>query len=336
MPLSSRRISSLVLGGLLFTGTFGAGCAVEEPSALPGMTTPGGGRDVDLGPGAGDNKDLLPPDDGEVAPPVLDAPIRSTTYTTVPVHGMAKPGASVVIEGTANGNIAADVASDGRFCADVKLAVNRTNILSFRTIDLVGKESTTVELAIQQTGTAPAPITSAPESENVAIGGSGSSAGMYAHRNDEDALIDGDVAVSFGGRHAPFTHSATAMVRLSGTTSLDRIKLRAPSDCPFTAPFDVYVTTLDAPSGPMTSMIGWTKLPAIIRDQATASYVFSNPIIASHIAVVWPYDGWSNAGLNCGSYVLGPYYAIGEVEAWSHPRPAPIAPRAPSCTGGGG
>ena len=66
---------------------------------------------------------------------------RTTSYTSVPVHGQAKPGSSVIIEGTANGNIAAEVNTDGRFCADIKLMSNRLNVLSVYTDNNHGNDA---------------------------------------------------------------------------------------------------------------------------------------------------------------------------------------------------
>src|SRR5688572_431424 len=101
------------------------GCNAAEPSALPDNYSQM--PDMKKPPGAGDNADLLPPDDGRVDPPRLDAPIRLTEWLSVPVNGTAEAGTNVLIEGTASGTISAEVSTDGRFCANVKLRADAVN-----------------------------------------------------------------------------------------------------------------------------------------------------------------------------------------------------------------
>jgi hypothetical protein len=308
------------------------GCNASEPSALPDNYSQM--PDMRKPPGAGDNKDLLPPDDGRVDPPRLDAPIRLTEWMSVPVNGTAEPGTSVLIEGTASGTISADVSTDGRFCANVKLRANMVNALSLRTVDGIGNLSDKVDLAIRQEGAPPAPA-AAPLPQNAAIGGSGSSAKLMFTRNDEDALIDNDRASSYGGRHQPFTSYALMTVRLASRSRINKIVLTAPEDCPFTAPFELYYSNEDAPSSVKVNPMGWTKVVPTSQDESQATLSLTSATIATHVSIVWPYDGWSSAGLNCGSWVAGPYYAVSEVQAWTVPNVAPPPPSPPSCTGGG-
>jgi hypothetical protein len=301
------------------------GCSVDAPVAPIGHD-----MRPDL-PGAGDNADLLPKDDGNLPVPVLDAPIKDTNYLSVPVQGRATPGVDVVIEDTAVNAISVTVQDDGTFCVDVQLKQDQTNVLHLYAADPHGRQSDKIALQIQQHYVPPPPPQVVPISENAALNGSGSSAGMYAHRNDENALFDGTTELSFGGRHTPFADSATMTVRLMKASRVERVMIFAPADCQFTAPFDIYTSTLDAPAGPTIMPTAWTKQPPTYLDLTKAEVDFATPIVATHVSVVWPYDGWSSAGLNCGSWALGPYYAIAEVEAWTQPLSAPVPPHPPAC-----
>ena len=319
MPRLRRSFASPVLVLAL------VGCTAQAPNA-PLVS----GRDMGPRP---ENMDLLPPDDGVVKPPVVEAPIRQTAYLSVPLQGLAEPGTSVLVDGTASGSVFVDVAGDGRFCTDVALRPDRDNPITLRAIDGAGNQSASVALSIRQTG-APATPPTSPTSQNAVIRGSASSNHLLLQHADESALIDGDDVSYFGGHHIPFTSYASMTVRLGDRSRINRVRLQAPTSCPFTAPLEVYVSNADAPSSPGVAPMMWQRVPVTNGTPERMTAELASSTVATHVAVLWPYDPWGAGGLNCGSWALGPYYGLAEVEAWTVPNLPPPPPQAPSCSGG--
>ncbi len=308
-----------------------SGCAVEEPTALPG----GDARNNDSQDmGRPKSPDLLTPEDDKLEPPTFDALAKTTNYLSVPVHGLSKPGASVIIQGTANGDISADVASDGRFCADIKLAANRANVLTVFADDNHGKQSASIQITITQSGTPPQQQTSGAPSQNAAIGGSASGDRLYFERDEPSAMIDNTSSTSYGGRNTWGDYSI-ATVQLASRSKITKVKITAPADCPFTAPFKLYMSNQDAPSNPRVATMSWIEVP-IAQSESTTIVNFTNPVIATHFSVVWdkPFNASGPSEVNCGSWALGPFYAIAELEAWTAQGLPPPPASAPSCSGG--
>jgi hypothetical protein len=273
---------------------------------------------------------MLQPD--EVLPPTFDALTRTTNYYSVPVTGLSKPGSSVIFEGTAAGNIAAEVGSDGRFCADIQLLPNRVNVMNVYTDNNNGKQSQKIQISIEQAGSPPSATTIPQTSQNAALGGSGST-DLSFERNDGSAMIDNNPNTSFGGRD-DWGYTSEMTVKLVERSKVNKVTIKAPGDCPFTEPFKLYMSNLDAPSKHEVAPMSWIEVPVTITEpEATAT--FSTPLIATHFLIEWKSSwsfGWNN--INCGSALAGPYYAVSEFEAWTAPGVAPPPPAAPSCLGG--
>lgn len=304
------------------------GCSAAEPTAEPDPTE----EAVDMRKPKPPQPDMLPAPDDEVKPPEVEAPILVSTWMSVPIHGLADGAQVVLIEGTASGAVSADVASDGRFCAEVPLKPGVITNITLRAVNAIGKMSDPVQLAIRQQGAPPAP-TPPPESQNASIGGSGSSSRIWRTHADESAILDGDDDTYFGGYHELFANYAQMTVRLADRSRIKQLAFKAPESCPFRATFEAYYSNADAPSNPHVDPIAWTKLAPSELTLDHATFNFSTPIVASHISILWDYEGFS--GYNCGDWFNGPYYAVSEMEAWTAPNLPPPPPSPPTCSGGG-
>jgi hypothetical protein len=325
-----RPLIGLVLLGLV-------GCAVEEPSALPptGNDPNTGGSTTDFRPPP--PADMARPDDGRVEPPSLGAIRQLTEYPTVPIHGTAEAGATVLIKATDGSQIAADVLPSGRFCADVPLKPNSVNRFELRVVDLDGNMSSAVSVQVEQRGTPTVETPQQRPAENMSIGGAVATKLSWDHGSDT-SLKDGDAGTYAGAWQRAWATTDSVVLRLAQRRSINKITLRAPSECPLTAHFQLFVSNADAPSDPGTVPMQWTML----RD-ATAgigqelSINLQQATILSHVAVYFDrgWVAWGDADINCGNWAWGAYYAFSEIQAWSVPNAIPPPPPPQDLCGGG-
>jgi hypothetical protein len=326
LRIDSKWIAPLALGALLM------GCTAEAPTAGHGGDTgPNSMQDLKPAPA-----DMAKPNTGHIDPPRLDAITQLTAFTSLPVHGTADAGASVLIDGTANGSVSALVESSGRFCADVKLAVGTANTLTLRAIDEYGNQSDPVQLIIQQGGT-PSAGPPPPVPTNASMGGAASSQSIgITSTSPGQYAIDGNMQTAIEGHYLndniwPWQPQllAAVVVQLAQPSRIDRVRAIAATDCPFSAPLDLYYTTADAPSSPDVAAAGvWIKLTTVKSQDLTQATADLPSTAMTHVAVMWPLGDW-----NCGN--VSPYYGLAELEAWTTPNVPPPVASAPSCGGGG-
>ena len=320
----------------LLLGCLSVGCTAQEPSAVgPNPTGPGASTsDFKPAPPA----DMAKPDDGHVEPPTLDAIVQLTEYSTVPVHGTAKADSSVLIKAMDGNTISADVGSNGRFCAEVPLKKNSVNAFELRTVDLNGNMSDPISLNVEQKGMPVQPVGTGSPAQNMAIGGAASSSFSWNHA-DGTATHDGNLATYAGGWQRSWAETDNVVVALSGRRMIDRIRLRAPTNCPLTASFSLWVSNSDAPSDPGTTPMAWQKIKDVPAGAANTDYtvMLPSPAIFNHVALYFDrgFIAWGDE-TNCGDNWNGAYYAVTDVEAWSvNNAIAPPPSAAPTCLGGG-
>ena len=282
------------------------------------------------------------PDDGRADPPVLDAIPQTTVYPSIPVHGTAEAGGTVLIKAMDGTTVSAEVQSSGRFCTDVMLQKEAVNTFAISVIDTFGNESAPVSLTVQQSGSPQQQmmIMNTNQSQNMATGGATSSSLSWDHGSGND-MIDGN-ADSFAGawqRNQGLHWTDYITVQLSNRSMIDHIRIRAPGSCPLTAPFKLYISDADAPSDPDTTPMSWTWVKDFPANSANTDYTvkLDTPASMTHVSVYLD-RGWSLGSdeVNCGNWwTWGAYYSISEIEVWSTMGPGlPPSASAPSCTSG--
>ena len=308
-------------------------CVAAAPTAGSPAGPPGGMPDMKRS-----GADLARPDDGRAQTPTLDPIDAVTPYASAPVHGIAEAGSTVIIKATNGSVVAAEVDGGGRFCADVMLKKDTANVFALSAIDAYGNTSDSIDLTITQRGT---PTSSVPPTAvvatNVSLGGAPAvahigviSSGPAAYANDDNpqSAVEGH----YLGNLNPFAAagSGSVVVKLAARSRLDRIHAIAPTDCPFTAPVDLYYSDASAPSPPDVQPMAWSKLTP---QKSNGNLELDAPtamVTATHVAILWPIEA---GDYNCGW--VGPTYGLAELQAWTVPNvAAPPPPAAPSCSAG--
>ena len=126
-----RRLSSCL--PLLFS--LAVGCTTSAPTPYTGVTGGDGGTQGQPG-----GPDMMP-DPGVVSIPVLDPVGQSTVYDTVPIHGVADPNTTVLVETMDHQTTSVDVDASGRFCIDLPLQHDKTNKFQIAALNKEGTES---------------------------------------------------------------------------------------------------------------------------------------------------------------------------------------------------
>jgi len=322
----------------LLLGCLSVGCTAQEPSAVGGDPTHPTGTDgnpTDFKPAP--PADMAKPDDGHVDPPTLDAIVQLTEYNSVPMHGTAEAGSSVLIKSMDGSTISTDVLPTGRFCADLPLKKSTVNVFELRTVDANGNMSDPITLNVEQKGAPVQPVGTGYPAQNMSIGGA-SSVSFSLHAGTAVALRDGNANTYAGGWQRGWAETDNVVVALSGRRSIDHIRLRAPANCPLTASFSLWVSNSDAPSDPGTTPQAWQKIKDVPAGAANTDYTvtLTTPAIFNHVALYFDrgFVAWGDE-TNCGDNWNGAYYAVSDVEAWSvNNAIAPPPSAAPSCSSG--
>lgn len=314
---------------LPFFLSLGVGCTTSAPTPVTGLPGADGGTTTPTG-----GPDMMP-DPSVVGIPVLDPVGQTTVYDTVPIHGVADPNTTVLVETMDHQTTSVDVDASGRFCIDLPLQHDKTNKFQIAALNKEGTESDIVPLSVRQSGT-PAQAPTAPSPVNMAQGGDAQSyrigAGLFSV--DPALAVDGSSGTALEGYwYDPWRHTARdpiVVVKLASASRVNKIRGIAPTDCLFESPLQLYYSSLDAPSPPDVKISDWVAVNSV-RDSAKQSVVANfNSAIVTHVAAVWN----DHTTRNCGSLLTGAYYGIAELQAWSVPNQAPPPPAIPSCTSG--
>jgi len=327
-----RILPLLTLTGMLSAGAIA--CSAIEPTAI--QTGPDGGSST------GTFKppppvDMAEPDDGRVAKPTLDAIPAITESSTVPIHGTGEPGSTVLIESSEGNAVAADVQPTGRFCVDLPLKKSTVNHFELRALDLNGNQSDPAKLQVEQRGEPEAPSSTPRPALNMAIGGTVATT-LDWNTGAASALVDGNASTAAGSWQRSWATTDNVVVRLSGRRQIDKVRLRAPDDCPLTVPFKLYSSNLDAPSPPNVMPMAWTLLNDYTEDAGTDRlFTLHNSLPMTHVAVMFDrgFIAWGDEDLNCGNSFFGAYYSFSEIQALSVANSIPPVQNIPSCGGGG-
>jgi hypothetical protein len=307
------------------------GCMAEEPTTTQKGTVP----DKAL-PDFSTPPDMAPA--GPVAPPVIGGLAQTSMYNTYPLSGQATPGYTVLISGTAVGEVSAEVDPTGKFCALVQLTPNALTTMSLVAVNPEGTMSTAVSFSVTQSGSPPQQGNPNP-SVNAALDGMGTSSVSFAD-GDESLMHDGDPTSYADMRWSGWSSSDWIQLTLPSPQLIKQIQIMATSACPLTAPFSMFISDSTPSASPGPGVEGWTlATPAPMAMDATDvqwNASFATPPTVQSIAIYWDH-GWAPTGTeeNCGSsfILLGPLYAISEIQAWTVAGTAPPPVGAPSCGG---
>jgi hypothetical protein len=310
---------------MLVLGAAAGGCLATEPTTgktkqteLPDLSTP---------------PDLTPA--GPPTPPVLTAQSATSQYTAYPLKGIATPGNTILISGTAVGEVSAEVGPTGTFCALVQLTPNAQTTMTLIALNPEGAMSTPVSFTVTENGTSTPDMGSGIPSKNMALGGTGTTTLDFV-TGDQSLMHDGDPGTFLQGNQSQFHETDTVTMQLSQASVIKTIHVRAPSSCPLTAPFQLYVSDHVPSAGPGDSPADWQAVPSMASDGTSTDWVatFATPGTVADIAVYFDRGTFvSGTGYNCASSdaTWGALYAFSEIEAWTLAGTAPPPPGAPSC-----
>jgi hypothetical protein len=255
-----------------------------------------------------------------VDPPVL-GPLSSTSYwRSIPLQGTGPHGGTVLIDTDAAGSVSAVVGSGGAFCTDVPLRQNSINHFTLRAQDVNGNLSDPIAAQIEQTGSPPPPNTMPGMSQNVAMGGAGSS-NLYVSHATPAAMIDGTEEYFGGWRW--YWQSGWAWVQLSQRSNIIGARIAGTDDCPLQG-YSLLVSDSDSPGEPSAS--AWRVVADRDASDVTDEFMFDSQV-AKHVALLF-----KDAG--CG-YTGTQSHQIAEIQVWSEPNQPPPPMQAPTCSNGG-
>jgi hypothetical protein len=276
--------------------------------------------------------DMAPP--GPVPPPVIGGLAQTSMYNTYPLSGQATPGYTVLISGTAVGEVSAEVDPTGKFCALVQLTPNALTTMSLVAVNPEGSMSTAVTFSVTQSGSPPQQGNPTP-SVNAALDGTGSATFSWSS-GDESLMHDGDPNTFAQGGQSDFSESDSISLQLPQTSVIKQLNIRAPSSCALTAPFTLYISDQAPSSSAGPGVEGWTQVsPAPMATDSSDtewSVTFETPPSIQTIAIYFQRSFLVNGNqVNCGGDFEGAIYAISEIEAWTVAGTAPPPVGAPSC-----
>ncbi len=311
---------------LPFFLSLAVGCTTSAPTPVTGLPGADGGTTTPTG-----GPDMMP-DPSVVGIPVLDPVGQTTVYDTVPIHGVADPNTTVLVETMDHQTTSVDVDASGRFCIDLPLQHDKTNKFQIAALNKEGTESDIVPLSVRQEGT-PAQAPTAASPVNMAQNGDAQAYRIGVTSVDPALVIDGNRSTWTEGhwfRGFTFADGAPLVVaKLLGVSRINKIVAVAPSDCAFGAELSLYFSSVDAPSPPDVKASDWVKVPTNRSGDTFTATANFNSAIATHVAAMWT---WPATTDNCGWD--GDSFGVAELQAWSVPNQAPPPPAIPSCTSG--
>jgi hypothetical protein len=309
-----------------------AGCMATEPTTDEHGTIP-----VTLLPDFSQPPDLAPA--GPPTPPIVTGIPQTSQYTSYPLKGQATPGDTVLISGTAVGEVSAEVDPDGSFCALVQLTPNSITTMTLVTVNTQGDMSSSTTWSVTQSGSPP-PQGSTMPSVNVALTGTGSSTNDFENGGAEHAMHDGDPTTYVQITNSDFSSTDSITLTLQKAAVIKEIHVRTPSSCALMGTFTIYISDQSptSPSGP--GVQGWTQVSPqpVASDGSDTEWIasFSTPPTVETISVFFPHtlvpSDAAEENAPCGSFEDSEY-AISEIEAWTVAGTAPPPPGAPSCGG---
>jgi hypothetical protein len=268
--------------------------------------------------------DAGPIDNGQVTPPMLGPIPASTYWPTVLVHGRGPGGGSILIQSSAAGAQTVSVPACGNFCAEVPLLSEAVNQLEMRAMDRFGNVSDPIDATVRQHGTPPNPPTT-NDSYDSALGGS---ATTNMHGSDDPAsMIDGSMTTTYTG-WVWFRSGTWAWVQLGARSTLARLHIRSPSDCP-AKDFTAYISDRDAPGEPEDTNMNWTAVAHVSSSNGDDTLPVSR-LTAKHVALLFTGDGSCLTWWPPGASDL----EITEIEAWTDQSQAQPPQDPPHCGDG--
>jgi hypothetical protein len=267
---------------------------------------------------------------GPPTSPTIVQPPADTYWPTYPVFTQPLincDGCTIIVKTDSGEEAAAVRRSDGSFCADVPLTLDKDNQITFTVLGKDGTPSDPATVTMKRTGNPPPTPVPMP-TVNAAYRGAVSSNWLsFSQENSESNVVDGDESTYYGLAN-PYDGDPWVRVQLNSTAVLDHLHVVSPADCHLKE-YDVLLSTKGAPVAPSPDSTDWKQV-AHVTDGKGSDDVKIAATNASWVALFY-ISSADQSGGNCTNTLGRWKFRLSELYAYTVANLAPPGAHQPTC-----